>query len=233
MPNPYYSSEQTSQSRDVLDTVTRLIPDAILIGGWGTWYRTHGPMSHDIDLIVSYQDLNTIRANSQDFSESTHLAGTKWRATTQDIHLDLYVPYRSRLGANLQLRVEDLTRHVDIVAGQRLLTIPAHLATKFAALLDRPHSMPGEKDRHEILELLNEPNAHDAPTVIAAATTRTLSQTRSLITQAFGFLSQHDGLPRRAREHLTSTAKQWLASLPAENTPQIATHPNPPHRQGP
>ena len=58
--NPFYSSEQTEQSRAVLDEVLAAVPEAILIGGWGTWVRTGGPMSHDIDLIVDRGQLAEI-----------------------------------------------------------------------------------------------------------------------------------------------------------------------------
>jgi hypothetical protein len=52
MTNPFYSSEQTELSRAVLGEVVGAVPEAILIGGWGTWVRTGGPMSHDVDLIA-------------------------------------------------------------------------------------------------------------------------------------------------------------------------------------
>ena len=72
-------------------------------------------MSHDVDLIVTRGELADLETMVDDLSESRHLAGTKWRATWRSIHLDLYAPYQSRLGANLQLRVEALTRYVDTV----------------------------------------------------------------------------------------------------------------------
>src|ERR1035441_9453859 len=105
------------------------IPDAVRIGGWGSWVRTGGPMSHDIDLIVSHQDLALLGTMAADLSASHHLAGTKWRGTWRSIHLDLYVPYQSRLGANLQLRVELLTSYAETVNGYRVLTSAAHTAT--------------------------------------------------------------------------------------------------------
>ena len=104
-------------------------------------------MSHDVDLIVTRGELGILERMVDDLSESHHLAGTKWRATWRSIHLDLYAPFQSRLGANLQLRVELLTSHAETVNGYRVLTSAAHTATKIAALLDRPDSLPGRKDR--------------------------------------------------------------------------------------
>ena len=49
------------------------------------------------------------------------------------VHIDLYAPFQSRLGANLQLRVEALVPYAETVGGRRLLSVPAHVATKVAA----------------------------------------------------------------------------------------------------
>ena len=169
MTNPFYSSEQTDLSRAVLGEVVAAVPDAILIGGWASWVRTGGAMSHDIDLIVTRAELEQPEAMVDDLSESRHLGGVKWRATWRDIHLDLYVAHQSQLGTNLQLRVEKLAPYVEQVNGYRVLNIPAHTATKVAALLDRPDSMPGRKDRYEILRLLRAPQAARTPLIMLAA----------------------------------------------------------------
>ena len=42
---------------------------------------------------------------ADDLSSSHHLAGTEYPGTFRSVHLDPYVPYQTRLGANLQLRV--------------------------------------------------------------------------------------------------------------------------------
>lgn len=92
MTNQFYSSEQTDLSRAVLGEVLAAVPAAILIGGWGSWVRNGGPMSHDVDLIVTRGELGILERIVDDLSESHHLAGTKWRATWRSIHLDLYTP---------------------------------------------------------------------------------------------------------------------------------------------
>lgn len=56
----------------------------------------------------------------------------------------------------------------------RLLVPEAHVATKIAALLDRPDSQPGQKDRLEIRRLLTQPGiAERTPAVIHAASRAT------------------------------------------------------------
>jgi hypothetical protein len=54
-----------------------------------------------------------------------------------------------------------------------VLEPPAHLATKLAALVDRPDSAPGDRDRHEIMALLRQDiDTADAVAVIHEASRR-------------------------------------------------------------
>jgi hypothetical protein len=214
--NPFYSSEQTEQSKAVLDALLAAVPDAILIGGWGSWARLGGAMSHDVDVIVTRAELARIEHMVDEVSSSRHLAGTKWRGTWRGIHIDLYVPFQSRLGANLQLRVETLASHTETLQGRRLLTVPAHVASKVAALLDRPDSLPGRKDRQELLGLLDLPGSGGTPAVIKAASTRTAAEVATLIDRAFGFLVGAENLNRHDRARLRQLASQWrLVAGPA------------------
>jgi hypothetical protein len=207
--NPFYSSEQAEQSKAVLDDLLAAVPEAVLIGGWGTWARVGGAMSHDVDLIVSRPELAQLGAMVDELSESHHLAGTKWRGTWRGIHIDLHAPYQSRLGANLQLRVEALVPHAEAVGGRRLLSVPAHIATKVAALLDRPDSLPGRKDRQELLNLLSLPGSGGAPAVIKAASARTPTEVAALIERTFAFLTGQSELTRKDRASLRQMAHQW------------------------
>lgn len=213
MTNPFYSSEETERSRAVLDEILAAVPAAILIGGWGTWVRTGEPMSHDINLIVDHDDLRRLETITDDLSESHHLSGTKWRATWRSIHLDLYVPYRSQLGANLQLKVEKLLAYAEIHDRYQVLSTPAHTATKIAALLDRPDSLPGSKDRHEILQLLENPQVESTPSVVAQASARDPEQVAMLIHRAFEFLVGDPALRQRDRERLRQTEMSWQRTL--------------------
>lgn len=219
MSNPFYSSEQTEQSRAVLDAVLAEVPTAILIGGWGTWVRTGGAMSHDVDLILTRPELAQLATITDEMSQSRHLAGVKWRATWRGIHLDLYVAHQSRLGANLQLRVEHLVDHVETINSYRLLTVSAHLATKIAALLDRPDSLPGRKDRDEILRLLD--NAENTPAIIRDASTRTPAEIDTLLEQCFAFLAETEGLNRADRNRLRATATRWQQPDAGRRNPGI------------
>ncbi len=213
MANPFYSSEQTEQSKAVLDDLLAAVPGAVLIGGWATWARVGGAMSHDVDLIVTRAELAEVGAMVDEMSQSRHLAGTKWRGTWRDIHIDLYAPHQSRLGANLQLRVEALVPHAEDVDGRRLLSVPAHIATKVAALLDRPDSLPGRKDRHELHQLLALPRAPSAAGVIQTASLRSPVELAELVDRAFVFLSGDPSLNRQDRARLRQMAQQWRQAV--------------------
>jgi len=205
----FYPPEFTERSRAVLQRVHELVPDAVLIGGWGTWVRTRGPMSHDIDLIVTHSELAALQAQVDEMSESRHLAGRKWRGTLDSIHLDLYVPHQSRLGQHLALRTERLVAHTEILDGWVVLEPPGHLATKLAALVDRPDSAPGEKDRHEISALLVQGiDSADAVRIVHDASARDPRDITQLIAQAFDYLGDLR-LDRKQRQALKQLAREW------------------------
>jgi hypothetical protein len=205
----FYPPEFTERSRAVLQRVHEVVPDAVLIGGWGTWVRTRGPMSHDIDLIVTHPELAALQAQVNEMSESRHLAGRKWRGTLDGTHLDLYVPHQSRLGQHLALRTERLVAYTEILDGWVVLEPPAHLATKLAALVDRPDSAPGEKDRHEIIALLGQGiDSADAVGVVHDASARDPSDVTRLIARAFDYLRDLR-LDRTERRTLNQLAREW------------------------
>jgi hypothetical protein len=225
----FYPPEFTERSRSVLQRVHEAVPDAVLIGGWGTWLRTGGPMSHDIDLIVTRPQLATLTALVDEMSESRHLAGRKWRGSLEGIHLDLYVPHQSRLGQHLELRTERLVRRTELLDGWMVLEPPAHLATKLAALVDRPDSAPGDKDRHEIMALLAQGiDAADAVGIVHDASAREPVDVAQLIDRGFEYLGDLR-LDRNQRRTLHQVARDWQDQslrLMRETT-------SPPEREGP
>ncbi len=166
-------------------------------------------MSHDIDLIVTSEQRADIAVIAQDVSTSTHLAGKKWRATYRDIHVDMYEPYNSRLGEALSLRVEELAPFAERVDDFRVLSLAAHIATKWAALLDRPDTLPGEKDRHELLNLLDQDGANETPQIIRAASTHDADRVNELILTGFGYLAESKEADRNERRRLARIAKAW------------------------
>jgi hypothetical protein len=196
----------------VLGEVLAAVPDAILIGGWASWVRLNGMISHDIDLLASRADLAQIQFIATDVSESRHIAGRKWRAERDGVHLDLYVPYESRLGQRLELRTEVLTRHAERYEGYRLLTVDAHIATKLAALLDRADSQPGQKDRRELRKLLAL-GGSETPRILMEASPRSPRELAALMEEAFEYLTESEGVDRAERSDLRNILAAWLQEL--------------------
>ena len=139
-------------------------------------------------------------------TKTTHL-GTKWRAEANGIHVDLYVPHQSTLGTRLQLPVERTPPHAVSLAGRRVLDAPAHLATKLAALLDRPDTLPGEKDREEVWLLLRTeaPDPGQLASVLGASALRGSALTAA-VDEALGHLRD---LP------LSRPERAWLRTASA------------------
>ena len=209
------SSPEDLHAREVLDEVLTAVPGAILIGGWASWARTGGAMSHDIDLIIDYPELDQLRAHVSDLSPSRHLAGgVKWRGSWDAIHLDLYLPHQSRLGTHLRLQVEQLTRDTDLINGRRLLSLGAHIATKWAALLDRPDSQRGDKDRAELIKLLAQPGAAAAAGVLRDASSLTPQALDAAIHHGFALLTETPGITRPERQALRRMSSTWTTTPP-------------------
>lgn len=129
-------------------------PDAVLIGGWASYLRARVPKSHDIDVIVDHATLAKLGAKYQ-LSPSQHISGRKFAIEVEGIGVDVYPVYQSKLGRRLQIPVEMLINHTEKIDRTRVLTAEAQFVAKMAALLDRPDTLPGEKDRREMWELVN------------------------------------------------------------------------------
>jgi hypothetical protein len=140
--------------QEVMQRFVRDFPDAVLIGGWATYIRTRVAKSHDIDIIVDHATLAKLRAKFQ-LSPSRHISGRKFELNVEGVGVDVYPVYQSKLGQRLQIPVEVLMNYTEKIDRTRILTTDAQFVAKMAALLDRPDTLPGEKDRRELWELIN------------------------------------------------------------------------------
>jgi hypothetical protein len=138
----------------VMQRFVRDFPDAVLIGGWATYIRTRAAKSHDIDIIVDHATLAKLQAKFQ-LSPSHHISGRKFELRVEGVGVDVYPVYQSKLGQRLQIPVEVLMNYTENIDRTRILTKEAQFVAKMAALLDRPDTLPGEKDRRELWELIS------------------------------------------------------------------------------
>lgn len=138
----------------VMRRFVREFPDAVLIGGWASYLRAHVAKSHDIDIIVDHATLAKLGAKFQ-LSPSHHISGQKFAIEVDGVGVDVYPVYQSKLGRRLQIPVEVLINYTEKIDQTKVLTAEAQFVTKMAALLDRPDTLPGEKDRGEMWSLIN------------------------------------------------------------------------------
>jgi hypothetical protein len=113
--------------------------------------------------------------------------------------------------------------------GRRVLDAPAHLATKLAALLDRPDTLPGEKDREEVWLLLRtEAPDPDQLAAVLGASSLEGSALTSAVDEALGYLRDLP-LSRPERAWLrTTSAHVGVAMAELGGADQTATLVEPP-----
>ena len=222
MPNLY--EDESGVIRALVDRLGHDLEPSILIGGWATFVRVGGEISLDIDLITSQESRHKLEQLMTDLSPSNNHQGRKLRATIDNVHLDIYLPYESQLGGKLRLKVEVLAEYPDELSFEKwtLLRLEAHIATKMAALLDRHFSEKGQKDAREILALLK---LEDVDPVVAAevldrASTLDIEELPAMIGEAFDLIGNIIKLPKTDQKLLAAARKSWVSELT-----QRAVHP--------
>jgi len=181
----------------------REFPDAVLVGGWATYLRTGVAKSHDIDIIVDHATLAKLGAKFQ-LSPSQHISGRKFEIQVEGVGVDVYPVYQSKLGRRLQVPVEILINHTEKIDRTRVLTAEAQFVAKMAALLDRPDTLPGEKDRREMWELINSGRDLDFTAVVGILQRAGWEGTRQteLLIQTFDLLGETADLSKHDRAML-------------------------------
>lgn len=189
-------------------------PDAILLGGWASYLRTQADKSHDIDVIVDHVTLSML-VSRYDLVPSSHIGGRKYQMELQGVEVDIYPVYQSKLGQRLGMPVEVLAAHAEPVSGFRVLSPEAQFVAKMAALLDRPDSLPGDKDRREMWKLATLPEGleFDKVAEILSRSPHSPAQRLALMEETFRLLEETDTLNRRDLSQLRKLRAQALESV--------------------
>ena len=215
MPNLY--EDANGVIRAVVDRLGSDLEPSILIGGWATFVRVGGEISLDIDLITSQQSRHKLEQMMTDLSPSNNHQGRKLRATFDDVHLDIYLPFESQLGSKLRLKVEVLAEYPDELSFEKwtLLRLEAHIGTKMAALLDRHYSEKGQKDAREILALLKLEGVDPviAAEVLHRASTLDILNLPTMIGEAFDLIGAILPLSKADQKIVAEAKKSWVAEL--------------------
>jgi len=119
--------------------------DFILIGGWATYLWTRANKSKDIDIVVTIETLEELKKN---FSLQKNDRLRKYEIKTDEVDIDIYVPFYSKL----TLPLENLS--FEIIEGFKVIKVEELLILKQGAEKDRTFSEKGEKDRIDIMGLM-------------------------------------------------------------------------------
>ena len=188
-------------------------PEAVVIGGWATFLRTRTAKSHDIDVIVDHATLSQLRSKYQ-LAPSRHVSGKKFEIVLDGVEVDIYPVYQSTLGRRLHVPVEALITHTERIGHAKVLSAEAQFVAKMAALLDRPDSLPGEKDRHELWALANsiEPLDFGIVAAVLEGSGWDAVQRKGLLEETFGLLDETPGLTKADRARLRRHRSLALAA---------------------
>jgi hypothetical protein len=199
-----------------VDSLGYDLDPSILIGGWATHLRVGGDISQDIDLIIMSPALRaTLKERLDDYSENSRLSGggTKARGSVDGVHIDAYFPHESKLGNRLLIDVAKLSAYTEEVRNRQwlMLTLEAHIATKLAALLDRPDSEKGEKDAREIVRLIDSgADGSEVVRILLDTTTGDRDLIPDHVRTAFQLLPDRARLNKKARRHYKNLEREWV-----------------------
>ncbi len=146
MSEHFYHPEATESSWRLLQELKRKY-EFILIGGWAVWLYTRALKSKDIDIIVDFDGLASLR---KDFQASKNPRLKKYEIKQGSTDVDVYVFYYTDFGVPPAL----LQKNVRRVEGFRVLDPEYLLILKLNAVENRGMSLKGEKDRIDILALI-------------------------------------------------------------------------------
>ena len=111
----------------------------VLIDGWAVYLYTKGLKSKDIDLILSFTELNKLK---EEFEISKNERLRKYGARAGESEIDVYLPFYSNPG----LPAEDLGNFAVNLEGFKVPQKEILAVLKQKALLERKESVKGRKD---------------------------------------------------------------------------------------
>ncbi|OGZ17584.1 MAG: hypothetical protein A2V72_02285 [Candidatus Nealsonbacteria bacterium RBG_13_37_56] len=143
----YYQDLITQKSFEILQNLKRKY-DFILIGGWAVFLYNQALKSKDIDIIIEYDELEKIK---KDFDLNKNERLKRYEIKTDELDIDLYLPFYSNLG----LPAEEIKNYLNNLEGFFVPKPEILLILKQTAYLSRLASPKGNKDKIDIIGLLN------------------------------------------------------------------------------
>lgn len=144
----YWNDTITEKSWNKLIELKQTPIRFILIGGWAAYLWTRMHKSKDIDIALSeIEDLDYLKQNYT-LKKNDNLK--KYEISLEEIDVDIYVPYYSKLA----IPPEELKDYVTAIENISVISPEALLVLKQGAELERGKTIKGGKDRIDIIALL-------------------------------------------------------------------------------
>jgi hypothetical protein len=144
----FWNETLTQKSWNLLLGLEKAEFKFVLIGGWAAYLWTKKHKSKDIDIVLEdIKEIDILKAN-YDLRKNDNLR--KYEIKMEEIDIDIYVPYYSRLA----VPAEDIKKYSTLVQGIKVVVPEMLLLLKQGAELDRKDSIKGLKDRVDIMTLL-------------------------------------------------------------------------------
>lgn len=143
----FWNSLLIEKSWNLLQELKKKPFKFIVIGGWATYLWTKTQKSKDIDIVV--KDFKNLEFLKNIYSMSKNDKLKKYEIKIEEIDIDIYVPFYSKLAIPL----EELINYTTKIEGFEVPEIEILLILKQGAELERKESVKGLKDRLDILAL--------------------------------------------------------------------------------
>ena len=145
---PFYHNLITEKSWKTLQELKKKY-EFILIGGWAVFIYTNGLKSKDIDFICDYEELEKLR---QDYDLIKNQRLSKYEIKQDNTDIDIYLPFFSDLG----IPCDEIQKNTIKRAGFIVPKIEILMILKQHAFRDRIGSIKGEKDKIDIISMLQQ-----------------------------------------------------------------------------
>lgn len=148
----FWNSLLTEKSWNLLLKIAKEPFQFIVVGGWAVYLWTKMHKSKDIDIVLT--DIKEIDYLKQKYNLKKNDSLKKYEIAFEEIDLDIYVPYLSKLPIN----PEALPKYCAKIEGLNVLKPEALIILKQGAELQRKESVKGIKDQIDIMALLFYPS---------------------------------------------------------------------------
>ena len=145
----FYHESQTRAAENTLRELHKVVPTAIVLGGWAVFLYAQGQKSTDVDIAVDYSQLGRLKSEyGSAITKTNHLS--KYVMELNKVGVDILVMNLSDSGVPIQ----DCVEPIRSFAGFQVVSPEGLLALKLCAWIDRMATPKGEKDESDVISLL-------------------------------------------------------------------------------